>query len=412
MGLFKQWGNAKSFGARVVARMREERLSQTAAGLTFTTTLAIVPLATVALAIFTAFPIFARFRKALQEYFLEALMPAMISDTVMQFINGFADKARGLTLLGLAFLVVTAFAMLITIESTFNQIWRVRATKGFTQRMVVAWAVLTLGPVLLGVSLWLTGLAAAQVAGYKFLSGASDALLWLIPVLLSAAGWAVLYRTVPHTQVAWRHALIGALVAAVLFEIVKRGFASYLTSFANFRQLYGAFAVVPIFLLWLYVCWLITLAGAVIASILPTWGQQDKQRVARAGDAFADALAVTRALQAARSEEPFALSLAQLEHAIDAPRGALQDALNTLQKIGWVTPVAVGEEQRYSLICEPVAVTLAPLVRALLVDSGIPVAPVLKAPLQTVENTVLASVIDEDVPPPVQAPVRRRWFGG
>jgi membrane protein len=152
MGLFKQWGNAKSFGARVLARMREERLSQTAAGLTFTTTLAIVPLATVALAIFTAFPIFARFRKALQEYFLEALMPAMISDTVMQFINGFADKARGLTLLGLAFLVVTAFAMLITIESTFNQIWRVRATKGFTQRMVVAWAVLTLGPVLLGTS--------------------------------------------------------------------------------------------------------------------------------------------------------------------------------------------------------------------------------------------------------------------
>jgi membrane protein len=412
MGLFAFARDLRQFAVRVVEHMRQERLSQTAASLTFTTTLAIVPLATVALAIFTAFPIFARFRKALQEYFLEALMPAMISDTVMQFINGFADKARGLTLLGLAFLVVTAFAMLITIERTFNQIWRVRANKGFTQRMVVAWAVLTLGPVMLGISLWLTGLAAAQVAGYRFLSGASDALLWLVPVLLSAAGWAVLYRTVPHTQVAWIHALIGALVAAVLFEIVKRSFAAYLTSFANFRQLYGAFAVVPIFLLWLYVCWLITLAGAVIASILPTWGQQDKQRVARAGDAFADALAVTRALQAARNTEPFALSLAQLEHTIDAPRGALQDALNTLQKIGWVTPVTVGEEQRYSLICEPAAVTLAPLVRALLVDSGIPVAPVLKAPLQTVENTVLASVIDGDVAPALLEPVRGRWFGG
>jgi membrane protein len=218
-------------------------------------------------------------------------------------------------------------------------------------------------------------------------------MLWFIPVALSTMGWAVVYRTVPHTQVVWRDALIGALVAAVLFEIVKRLFAGYLTSFANFRQLYGAFAVVPIFLLWLYLCWLITLAGAVIASILPTWGQRDKQRAVRAGDAFADALSVAAALHHARSTEPFSLDLAQLEHTIDAPRGALQDALNTLQKIGWVSQVAGTAEQRYALMCEPQAVVLSPLVRALLVDSNLAVAQPLKAPLAAVEQTPLSEVL-------------------
>jgi membrane protein len=412
MAFFTLIRNFRQFSRQVLEHMRQERLSQTAAGLTFATTLGIVPLATVALAIFTAFPLFKQFQRALQDYFLEALMPPTIADTVMQFINGFADKARGMTLLGLAFLVVAALTMLFTMERTLNQIWRVRPSRSLTQRMVVAWAVMTLGPVLLGVSLWVTGLAAAKVAGYKHLAGASDLMLWFIPVALATLGWTVVYRVVPHTTVRWRHAVIGALIAALSFELVKRGFAAYLTSFTNFRQLYGAFAVVPIFLLWLYICWLITLAGAVIAALLPQWGTVDRVRIARAGDAFADALAVTRALHAARSEEPFSLSLAQLEHTIDAPRGALQDALNTLQKTGWVTPVTVGEEQRYSLICEPAAVTLAPLVRALLVDSNIPVAPVLKAPLQAVENTMLASVIDEEALPVVHEPVRRRWFGG
>jgi membrane protein len=386
--------NLRLFMRRVGERMRQERLSQTAAGLTFTTTLGLVPLATVALAIFTAFPLFKQFRLALQDYFLEALMPASIANTVMQFINGFADKARGMTLLGLAFLVITALAMLFTMERTLNQIWQVRPNKGLAQRMVVAWAVVTLGPVLLGVSLWLTGLATAKVAGYKTLAGATDMLSWLIPIVLAAAGWAVVYRTVPHTRVQWRHAVIGALAAALLFELAKRGFAAYLTSFGNFRQLYGAFAVVPIFLLWLYLCWLITLAGAVIAALLPTWGIVQQQRVTRTGDAFADSLAVVRALHAVRHHAPYTLTQQQLETQLKLPAIAVGDALNHLQKISWVAALAQEEGVCYSLIVEPEAVEMRPLVRATLIDATQPLPQIARLPVDTLEQMRLDQLLN------------------
>jgi membrane protein len=397
VGMFTTLKNLKDYAQRVLVRMTEERLSQAAASLTFTTVLAIVPLATVTLAVFTAFPMFGDFRAALQDYFLRALMPAAISEQVMGFINNFAGKARGLTIMGVIFLVVTALAMMLTVEGALNQIWRTRRSGKFMSRMVTYWGALTLGPVLLGISLYLTGMAAASVAGInvKVLTFVPSLMLWFVPVLLAALGWALVYKTVPHASVSWRHAFIGALVAALLFELIKRGFAIYLTRFANYRELYGAFAVVPIFLLWLFLCWLITLAGAVIAALAPSWGRRDRVRTPRVGDALADAIDVLRALQRARSAEPFALDFEALIEQTDLPRIAAQDALAKLQTIGWVSEIAQTEEAplRYAFIADPAAVSFKPLLDATVLDATHPKLAFLSARLATMQSMSLADVV-------------------
>lgn len=395
INFFKFLQNFYGFTQRVIERMKQERLNQAAASLTFTTVLALVPLATVALAIFTAFPIFQNFRTALQDYFLEALMPAAISEQVMSFINNFAGKARGLTLLGALFLVVSALAMMLTMEATLNQIWQTRRSGKLLSRLVTYWGAITLGPMLVGISLYLTGLAAASVASIRGLSLASSLLLWLVPVMLSMLGWALVYKTVPHARVRWRHALMGALIAALLFELIKRGFAVYLTRFANFGQLYGAFAVVPIFLLWLFLCWLITLGGAVITAIAPSWGRPHHTRVARVGDALADAIEVLKILHSSRNALPFSVDFEGLIEATELPRSAVRDALQTLQSIGWVSEMPDDEKitVRYALLAEPAAVSIKPLLDATVLDATHPKLAFLSEHITTLQNMSMANLL-------------------
>jgi membrane protein len=387
--------NIVQFGRRVYVRIDEERLNQAAASLTFTTVLALVPLATVALAIFTVFPMFLKVRTALQDYFLESLMPAAISETVMGFVNGFADKARGLTVIGLIFLLVSALAMMLTVEQSMNQIWRTSTRAGLATRLLAYWGALTLGPLLLGVSLYVTALAAAKVSNPNLFGPLSELLLWAVPVVLAAASWALVYRTVPHTKVVWKHAWIGALVAALLFEVVKRGFAAYLSGYANYKQLYGAFSVVPIFLLWLYLCWLITLAGAVVAALAPTWGQRQAHRVARVGDVLADCLDVLRCLNRARVTEPFTQDFEQIVTVTVLPRNAVQDALALLQSLQWVAVLKLeGEDaERYSLIADPQTLTLKPLLDKTTMDADHPKLALFAGPLGELRQMKLAQAL-------------------
>lgn len=256
----------------IVARFAQDHCAQTAASLTFTTLLALVPMITIALTVFSAFPVFEDFSTQIKIYLMNNLMPESAAIIITQYMQQFADSAARLTAVGIVFLTVTAMLMMLTIEKEFNVIWRVTRPRPLVKRLVAYWAVLTLAPLLIGASLsltsWLVGLSMGHA---KLVSPFGVVILKTLPVLFATLAFALLFRLVPNRYVPQSHALIGALVAAVLFETMNRIFGYYVSRFPTYELVYGAFASVPIFLMWIYLSWLTILFGAVIAASLSHW---------------------------------------------------------------------------------------------------------------------------------------------
>ncbi|MFC0251798.1 YihY family inner membrane protein [Massilia consociata] len=278
-------------------RLREVKLQQVAGSLTFTTTLALVPLLTIVLAVFTMFPAFGQLRAELDAWIVRGLLPEGIGRTISANLNQFASKAEGLSLLGAALLLVTTTTMLGMIERAFNGIWGVRRPRPWSQRILVYWALITLGPILFGLSVSATTQLFTATGGLFGSMPFFDALFYtLASVLLTSGAYTLLYMTVPNCPVHWRDAAWGGLAAAIAFEIAKRGFAFYISQFPTYAIIYGALAALPLFLLWVYVSWMITLVGALLAAALPVvkyerWWQQPAP-----GGAFVDAMAVLKVL--------------------------------------------------------------------------------------------------------------------
>ena len=256
----------------IVARFAQDHCAQTAASLTFTTLLALVPMITIALTVFSAFPVFEDFSTQIKIYLMNNLMPESAAIIITQYMQQFADSAARLTAVGIVFLTVTAMLMMLTIEKEFNVIWRVTRPRPLVKRLVAYWAVLTVAPLLIGASLsltsWLVGLSMGHA---KLVSPFGVVILKTLPVLFATLAFALLFRLVPNRYVPQSHALIGALVAAVLFETMNRIFGYYISHFPTYELVYGAFASVPIFLMWIYLSWLTILFGAVIAASLSHW---------------------------------------------------------------------------------------------------------------------------------------------
>lgn len=258
-----------SLARLTIHRAREERLAQIAGSLTFTTLLSIVPFLAVSFALFTRFPIFKRFEKAIEDVLLQSLLPADISRTVLKYLSQFAENAKGLTVLGSVFVLVTAVAMLLTIENALNQIWGVRKRRPIFKRVGLYLLMLAIGPPVLGASLWATsyvlsasmGLIGTVPPSVKFM-------LTLGPVVLSAVGLTAMFYFVPNTKVRRRNAIAGGLLASIAFELGKRGFAAYVLKVPTYKAVYGAFAAFPVFLLWMYFSWLVTLSAAIITANL------------------------------------------------------------------------------------------------------------------------------------------------
>ena len=250
-------------------RFSEDNCVKNAAALTYTTLFAVVPVMTVSYAMLAAIPAFDQVGSQVEDFIFSNFVPST-GDTLREYLGQFSDQARQLTGVGVGLLLITALLMLLNIEKAFNAIWRIRQARRGVSSFLLYWAVLSLGPLLLGagfvVSTYLTslnffGTGAAVDTLTRLLLG------W-IPLLLSIAAFTLVYVAVPNTRVPLRHGLAGGVLVALLFEGAKASFALYVALFPGYQLIYGAFAAFPLFLLWIYVSWLIILFGAELVANL------------------------------------------------------------------------------------------------------------------------------------------------
>ncbi|MDB5945594.1 MAG: putative rane protein [Ramlibacter sp.] len=364
----------KSMALTVGERFREDRLSLTASSLTFTTTIALVPFFTVALAIFTAFPVFNQVQVALQTWLVQSLVPDTIARQVLGYLTQFAGKASRLGAVGLGALIVTTLALILTIDRTLNSLWRVRRPRPLWQRVLIYWAVLTLGPLLLGLSVssisyvisLSRGLVGAMPGSVRF---AID----VVQFVLLSGGLAALYRHVPHTHVRRSHAWAGAMFAAIGIELARKLLTLYFGTVPTYSMVYGAFATLPILLVWIYVAWVIVLLGAVIAACLPGVLLGAGRRSTAHGWQFQIALEVLQELVRSRASERHGRTATELARGLHLDPLQLEQVLETLVGLDWVGRINEIEDEadtRYMLLADPQSTPLEPLMRQLLIADG------------------------------------------
>lgn len=348
-------------------RFREDRLGLTASSLTFTTLISLVPLLTVMLAVFSAFPMFASFQDALQKYFLQTLVPPDIASQVLRALTQFAAKAKGVGSVGLVFLFLAALALMLTIDRTLNGIWRVRTPRPIAQRVLVYWAAATLGPLALGVSLSLTSYALSASKGFvAVLPGGLALLLETLEFLLLVAAFAGLFHYVPNTHVRWRHAMAGGAFSAVGVELAKKLLGWYLQTVPTYTVIYGTLAAVPIFLVWIYLVWVIALLGAVVAAYAPSLRMRVKRWPDGPGARLQLALALLRELDRARHAGDRGLSGGQLAAALRTDPLQIEPILDILVAFDWVGRLDEASDPRFVLLCDPARTPAQPLLSLLL----------------------------------------------
>ncbi len=350
-------------------RADEKKLTQVAASLTYTTVLAIVPMLAVVLSLFTAFPLFADFKGALEGFLTSNLMPPTVSDSVMGYLNQFAAKASGLTAVGTIALMVVSIMLIMTIDSALNSIWNVQRQRPLRQRILVYWAIISLGPILAGATLWTTTMLGdhpwARLGGA--MSGLS-ALLTIIQVLVTSVGFAALFVIVPNRQVYWRDALAGGLGTAIVLTLMKNGFAYYIAQFPTYTIIYGAFATLPIFLLWIYLSWLGILFGATVAATLPSLRLRRWEENRQKGAPFVDAINIVSLLRSAQSTPSPGRSSRFLSDHLRLHTDELLLVLKTLREIGYVVPTQDQGIDQWVLACDISEARLGRLVDAFLID--------------------------------------------
>jgi membrane protein len=361
----KQLRAAWEFFLALVTRFREERVTQTAGSLTYTTLLSLVPLFTVALAISTAFPVFDEWISALQLFILENVLPDTPAvETIVDQINSFSQNAARLTAIGIAGFVVTAVMLMLTVDNALNRIFRVQRRRSIVQNIFVYWGVITLGPLLIGASLSTTYFALRRSFGVPQLDRLADAMLGVVPFLLTCAALMLLYGVVPARRVEWRHALIGGVLAGIAFEIAKRGFAIYLGRVPTYTLIYGAFATIPIFLIWLYMSWLVVLTGAIFTALLPMFrAKPERHRVP--GEELAEALAVLTALARAH-QEGRVVPLNTLAQELRILPDRCEQILVRAAQHGWV---ARTERDGWVLARDAASIRVADIYRAFVFDA-------------------------------------------
>jgi len=265
----------KRLARHVWKHFSEDRCFEEAASLGYTSLLAMVPLMAVIFGIVAAFPVFSEWSDQLKLFIFKNLLPSA-GEQVGDYLNTFLDSASGLTLPGTVFLVITALLLMFRIELAFNRIWRVDRSRTLTSRIVMYWAVLTLGPLMIGAAI---ALSVQKVFGSISLESMVSPLGYKAGTfLLSWMVFTLMFVLVPHRRVLFRNALFGAFLSTVLFDLAKLGFVAYVSN-ANYTVIYGALATIPIFLFWLYLVWVVILLGASLAASLTTFADSERARI-------------------------------------------------------------------------------------------------------------------------------------
>lgn len=323
------------FAAYCGQRFAADQCLRTATQLSYASLLAMVPILAICLGLLSAFPAFEHLRQDAQIFLFENLVPnagVEVSDQLATFV----ENARGMTGFGTAALAVTALFLLSTINGAFNGIWRVTEPRPLMVRIMAYWMVLTVGPIFLGISLSLSSYGFATTLLEQ--GDRAFGLTRLLPFVLTTCAFTVLYAVVPARNVALRHALVGALVAAVLSEALKFGFAFYLKQFPSYEVIYGAIASVPIFLIWMYLSWAVVLFGAEVAAAAPEWRLVDRLRTARYGPGPRLALALSllfRLRSAARAGT--VMKESALTRQLPAGLDELSKVMHALNRHGFVS---------------------------------------------------------------------------
>ncbi len=309
---------------------------ESAAGLSYASLLALVPLLAIMLAVISAFPTFAGVEDRILNTILSDLLPAVGSEASGR-IRSFVANAKALTGPGIVGLAVTAVLLLSNINGAFNTIWRVSEPRPLALRFLVYWALLTLGPLLLAASISATAPLFTTLSG----GAVTQAVRWLVPpwlvsLVLGTVGFGTLFLVVPNRPVWLPHAAAGGLVTALLFEVLKAGFAVYLAVVPGYTAVYGAVAAIPIFLIWLYLSWAVVLLGAEVTASLPEWAAyRMRAGTARAGDRLALALALLARLREAHTQGR-ALGRRKLVRGLPATPGEVDGVLAPLRRTGVV----------------------------------------------------------------------------
>lgn len=358
------------FLVHLFKRFNQDRCLQIASSLTFTTLLALVPLVAIALTLISAFPVFSGLGEHIHAFLLANMLPEKAGKVVTGYIEQFSGQAGRLTALGTAVLAITAFMMMFTMERAFNSIWRVSRPRPVAQRILIYWATLTLGPVLIGASLSMTSyIVGASLGLSRQIPFAGSAILGFVPFVFTCAAFTLLYYVVPNRAVRPRDALIGGLVAGLAFEIMKRSFALFVAKFPTYTLVYGAFAVIPIFLLWIYFSWVVIVIGALITALAPDFAVLREAGKRPSGSDFAEALALLLVLARAQ-QGPELLRMRQIAERASLAVDRAESLLERTVARGWVARSPGG---RYGLVCDAERLLVAEVYREFVLDGkGLP----------------------------------------
>ena len=399
-----------------------------AGALSYTMLIALVPVTAIALAVLSVFPVFADKRDALLATLFQAFVPE-VSGEVEWWFRYFAGTSVRTTTIGVLALAVTVVLLLATIEDQLHHIWRVRSHRPWVQRILAYWAILTLGPLLLGVSFSLpgyidlfarnTGLSAYEPNGL-WDDPAMRSVLRTVPFLLETIAFTLVYELIPNCSVRWREAFFGALVAAALLEGLKSGFVLYVSYLSTYRAVYGALAAIPIFLLWMYVAWSAVLFGAVVAAALPQWRIDERAKdVKPAAHRLGVGLALLAEL-AAQMRQGGALPTLAIAERLGIPTTAVDDDMTLLREAGFAAAADGGWVLARSLegatLIDLYRALDLPLATSLREERGLPWQSRVAAALQRIagaERDALALPLNELVGPgapvaPFPHPSRQR----
>lgn len=247
-----------------IANLKSQRITVSAGHLAYVSLLSLVPVIMVFFMIMSAFPAFAEVRGEFETFIFENFVPHA-SDVVEKYMSEFVDNASKMGAASIVSLVIVALLLISNIDKTFNHLWQTQVQRPAIYTFAIYWMIITLGPLLIGLSIavssYLSGLA--NFAD-DYTPGLGTFLLKLVPWFAAIGAFLILYMVVPNRPIKTRYAFYGALMAAILFELTKKGFSLYVTSFPSYQVIYGALAVIPILFVWVYLSWIVVLAGALL----------------------------------------------------------------------------------------------------------------------------------------------------